>query len=176
MRRIVIVGFMGSGKTTVAGALASKMELAQIDLDDIITEQEKTTIPDLIKDKGEEVFRNSETYMLSIVLERKIAQIIALGGGAWMWERNRELINKYDCLTIFLDAPFELCWKRIAEQDAIRPLALDRGRTHKLFRERHPIYELADLHVKVSDATSAEELAAQIVASIRRHRHIKTLQ
>jgi shikimate kinase len=173
LRRIVIVGFMGAGKTTVARALASKMQLESLDLDEIISEQQKTTIPDLIKDKGEATFRDSETFMLGVVLERKVAQIIGLGGGAWMSERNRELINKHDCLTIFLDAPFELCWKRITEQDEVRPLALDRGSAHKLYRERQPVYELAELHVKVGEEASADDLAAEIVSSLRRRRHIK---
>jgi len=175
MRRIVIIGFMGAGKTTVARALADKTQLAGIDLDDIITERENTTIPDLIRDKGEATFRNCETLMLTVALERRVAQIIGLGGGAWILEKNRELINKYDCLTVFLDAPFELCWKRITEQDAIRPLALDRRRAHKLYRERHPIYELADFHLQVSEESSADELVAEIVTFMRKRRHTKTL-
>jgi shikimate kinase len=172
-RIIVITGFMGSGKTLVAKALAHLLNCQMLDLDSIISEQENQSVSELIKERGEATFRDAETYALQLILERKPARIIALGGGAWTLERNRNLINENNCLTIFLDAPFELCWKRITEQDAVRPLALDRPGAHKLFHERHPIYELADLRIKVTEEASSDELASEIDAAMKRRGFVK---
>lgn len=172
-RTIVITGFMGAGKTLVAKELARLLNCEMLDLDNIISEQENQSVSDLLKARGEASFRDAETQALKQTLERKPARIIALGGGAWTLERNRNLINENNCLTIFLDAPFELCWKRIIEQDAVRPLALDRSGAQKLFSERHPLYELADLRVRVTETSSAEELASEISAAIKRRGFVK---
>ncbi|HMF56483.1 MAG TPA: shikimate kinase [Pyrinomonadaceae bacterium] len=173
-RTIVITGFMAAGKTTVAKALARRLNCEMIDLDSIIVEHEKRTIPDLINKAGEETFRQAETYSLEIVLKGKIARIIALGGGAWMLERNRELIANHKCITVWLDAPFELCWERITNDDVARPLALDRESAHKLFIERRPQYELAQLRMKVIADKSADELASDIELAARRQRFVKS--
>jgi len=172
-RPIVIVGFMACGKTTVACRLAKLLNCSVLDLDSLISEQENQTVSDLIKERGESSFRLAETFGLRVILERKTARVIALGGGAWTLERNRKLINEHNCLTIFLDAPFELCWKRISKQEAVRPLALDRTSAHKLYRERHPIYARADLSIKVTKEKSADVLASEIVAALKRRRFVK---
>jgi len=173
-RRIVIVGFMGCGKTTVARALSVLLECDMLDLDSLISEQENKTIAELIQERGESGFRRAETFMLNAVLQRKTAQIIALGGGAWTVETNRDLVKAVKGVVVFLDAPFDLCWRRIEEQETVRPLALDRSSAHKLYRERHSIYQLANLTITVSGDQSADELAAEIVAATKRRRFIKT--
>src|SRR5260221_1150419 len=114
-RRIVIVGFMGSGKTTVAKALAARLGCGLADLDAIVAAQQNMSVPELIEKQGESSFRDAETAALQVVLDRQAPRIIALGGGAWTLERNRELINKHECLTIWLDSPFDLCLHRITD-------------------------------------------------------------
>ena len=165
-RRIVIVGFMGSGKTTVAKALAAHLECGMLDLDAVISALQNMSIPELIREQGESAFRDAETSALQIVLDRLQPRIIALGGGAWTLERNRDLIRNHDCVTVFLDAPYDLCWQRITSHPVPRPLALDEP--EKLYRERHPQYALADIHVEVTDRMSADELAARIAEAIKR--------
>jgi len=172
-RCIIIVGFMGCGKTTVASALARLRNCGMLDLDEIISEQEDKTIFEIIKERGESGFRRAETFALSAVLKGKRASIIALGGGAWIIERNRALIAGHGCLTIFLDAPFELCWKRISAEDLVRPLALDQSSAHELYRERRPVYELADLRIPATEEKSADDLASEIVAKMKRLRFVK---
>ena len=167
-RRIVIVGFMGCGKTTVAKALAARLECGMLDLDAIISAQQNMSIPELIRERGEAAFRDAETSALQIVLDRLQPRIIALGGGAWTLERNRDLINKHGCVTVFLDAPYNLCWQRIAKHPVPRPLALDEPSAEKLYRVRHSQYALADIRVEVTDRTGADELAAQIAEAIKR--------
>jgi shikimate kinase len=167
-RRIVIVGFMGCGKTTVARALGARLECGMLDLDAIISAQQNMSIPEIISEQGESAFRDAETSALQIVLDRLQPRIIALGGGAWTLERNRDLISKHECVTVFLDAPYDLCWQRITDHPVARPLALDEPSAEKLYRERHPQYALANLRVEVTDRMSADELAAQIAEAIKR--------
>ena len=166
--RIVIVGFMGCGKTTVAKALAARLECGMLDLDAVISALQNMSIPELIREQGESVFRDAETSALQVVLDRQQPRIIALGGGAWTVDRNRELINKHECVTVFLDAPYDLCWQRITDHPVPRPLALDEASAKKLYRERHPQYTLADIRVEVTDRISADELAARIAEAIKR--------
>jgi shikimate kinase len=167
---VVLTGFMAAGKTTVARALAQYLDCQMADLDWLIEEREKREIASFIREEGEERFRWSETFSLRLVLERKVGCVIALGGGAWMLEQNRALIREHHGLTVWLDTPFELCWRRIAQEKELRPLALDRQSAHRLYRSRRPLYELADLHMHVTEERTAEELALEIENAMRRRR------
>ena len=169
-QRVVLTGFMGAGKSTVAAALARRLNCRAFDLDEIISQHERQSVPALINGAGEEQFRATETRFLRIVLENKTASIIALGGGAWMLERNRALLKEHDCLTVWLDAPFELCWQRISSAKDERPLARDRQSARRLYDERRPLYELADLRISASDDKSADDVALEIIQALRQGR------
>lgn len=166
IRRIVITGFMGAGKTTVAKVLAGHLSCRMIDLDYIITERERRSVPALIGEEGEERFREAEQRALRVVLEMNRARVIALGGGAWTLDSNRALITVHDCFTVWLDAPFELCWQRIVESEAARPLAQDKETAQRLYDERRSAYALAELHINVTVDKSAEEVAAEIISAL----------
>jgi len=165
-QRIVIVGFMGCGKTTAAKALAALLGCGLVDLDAIVSAQENLSVPELINERGESGFRDAETAALQVVLDRQTPRIIAVGGGAWTLERNRDLINQHGCLTVWLDAPYDLCWQRITTHP--RPLALDQTSAHELYQERHRLYALANIRVGVTDKMSADDLAAGIAEAIAR--------
>jgi len=164
--RIVIVGFMGCGKTTVSRALSARLGCGLVDLDAIITAQQNMSVPDLIQERGESGFREAETAALQVVLDRQTPRIIALGGGAWTLERNRDLIKEHGCLTVWLDAPYDLCWQRISAHSVRRPLAPEEATARKLYGERGPLYALADIRVDVTDHRSADDLAAEIAGAI----------
>ncbi|MGH9881609.1 MAG: shikimate kinase, partial [Pyrinomonadaceae bacterium] len=110
---IVLTGFMSSGKTTVAAALGRRLACSVIDLDDVVTAAEGRTPREIIEQNGEDAFREAETRLLQEILKAENATVIALGGGAWIVGRNRELIGRNDGVSVWLDAPFEVCWKRI---------------------------------------------------------------
>jgi shikimate kinase len=166
MRRIVIVGFMGSGKTTVANALARQLACDFVDLDSFITKREGRTPAEIIEQDGEPAFRLVETNALHDVLEQNDARVIALGGGAWTIEANRALVTGHNCLSVWLDAPLELCWERIsASGNTIRPLAPDRESAQKLYESRWASYELAQLRI---DASAGDGLA-EMLSEIDRH-------
>ena len=169
-RRIVITGFMGAGKTSIAGALARLLGCASLDLDDAITAREGRTPPQLIDEDGEAAFRECETRALREALASDEARVIATGGGTWTLERNRALAAEHGCLSVWLDAPFELCWERITRgvAQADRPFARDRERARKLYERRLADYALADLRVGVTPRLSIEEAAAEVASAARR--------
>jgi shikimate kinase len=157
-RRVVIVGFMGCGKTTVAAALARQLGCAMIDLDSFITDREGHTPAEIIVQDSEPSFREIETRALKVVLEENAARVIALGGGAWMMQANRALVAQHDCLSVWLDAPFETCWKRITASGTIRPLAPERQSAEALYDSRRPAYGLAEIRIDSREIKGLDEI------------------
>jgi shikimate kinase len=162
--RIILVGFMGAGKTTVALTLAHLLADSAVSLDQSIAEAEGRSPRALIDEEGEDYFRAAETRALRRALEGGSARVVDAGGGAWTVEVNRDLAARHNCLAVWLDAPFELCWSRIAGETAAgeRPLARDRQRARELYEARRALYALAPARVEVREGTSAEEVAAEI--------------
>ena len=166
-RLIAITGFMASGKTTIARALAARLDYEFVDLDDIIAAQQQRTIKEIIETEGEDRFREIETNALREVLRKDGARVIALGGGAWTMPENRRMLGKREALTVWLDTSFELCWKRIEAGAETRPLASSREQAHQLYLERRPIYELAQKRI-VCRGKDAVEIVEEIAASCLR--------
>ncbi len=164
--RIVITGFMGAGKTTVARLVAERLACVFVDLDQFICEREKRTVAALIDEDGLTQFRRIETNALRDVLNKDSVRVLALGGGAWTIERNRQLISQHGALTVWLDASFELCWRRIILEDDSRPLARDRKRAQELFMERRSLYALAQLRIEINEAKSALDIVTEITQNI----------
>ena len=130
---------MGCGKTKVARELASKLNAVMVDLDDVITNRVGRSPAQLIDEDGEHAFRAIESDTLRHVLKIGEARVIALGGGAWIQETNRQLIGEYGCLSMWLDAPFEMCWDRIAASQEDRPLGRTREQAWALYEQRRPV-------------------------------------
>jgi shikimate kinase len=165
-QQIVIIGFMGTGKTTVARELGRQLHRLAVDLDELITRRESRGPGEIIEQNGEHEFRKLETRLLREVLREELTNIIAVGGGAWTITANRQLIAKHGAFTVWLDAPFELCWKRIEAGRELRPLARSREMAEQLYLERRPVYELADAVITVSDDESAAEIANKVSNAI----------
>ena len=167
MGKIVITGFMGSGKSTVARALTNQLESVMLDLDEVIEQEAGRSVPEIIEADGEPRFRELETRMLTKLLESSPSDVVvALGGGAWILEVNRKLISNRGALSVWLDASFALCWKRITESGGGRPLARSEAEARTLFTKRLACYELADVHVQVTEQKSADEVATEIVQAL----------
>src|SRR5690349_3633184 len=163
-RRIVILGFMACGKTTVANEVARELNCGLVDLDSLITEREKRSPAEIITQDGEDAFRDVETLALRDVLQDRQAHVIALGGGTWSTPANRTLIALYDCLTVWLDAPFDVCWKRITSENVTRPLASHRETAQTRFEERRGDYGLAEKQILVQHDTTATQIAKEILS------------
>lgn len=145
--KVVITGFMGSGKTMVARELARRLNLEIVDLDERITESQGKSPAQLIVEEGEEAFRVTESEVLRELLAADTARVIALGGGAWIQEVNRNLLDNYGYVSVWLDVPFEVCWARIEASGDDRPLGKTKEQAQALYDRRRPIYQLAHVHV-----------------------------
>jgi len=158
---IFLVGFMGSGKSAVGEALAARLSRPFIDLDKLIEARSERTIADIIHSEGEERFRQIETKMLQEVAHAAAA-VIALGGGAIIRPDNRELIE-HAGVSVWLDAPFELCWQRIQNDETVRPLAPTEAEGRVRYVQRLPLYQQSTLRIEVNEAQSADEIVEQIL-------------
>ena len=159
---IVITGFMGCGKSKVARELARRRDVVMVDLDEWITARVGRSPAEIITEDGERAFREIETKALRELLQRRGAEVIALGGGAWIEEANRELIDQYGCTSIWLDTPFEICWERIASSEEDRPLGRTRDEAETRYERRRPIYQLARVHVQVINDETLDSLSMRI--------------
>jgi shikimate kinase len=164
---IVIIGFMACGKTEVARVVANQLNLKMIDLDEEITSSERRSPAELIRKEGEGSFRNIETASLQRVLERNEANVIALGGGAWIQPANRELLAAKNATIVWLDAPFEICWNRIENSSEDRPLGTTKEQASELFKQRYPIYELAPIRIDVIGTDTPPEIVGRVLDRLR---------
>jgi shikimate kinase len=165
-QKIVLTGFMGVGKSTVARFLASLLKCEKIDLDSFIEKNKGKTIAEIIQTEGETRFRQIETENLRRILTENDAQVIALGGGAWTIEENRNLIRQHDFTTVWLESSFEHCWRNISCSRRVRPLAKNKTMARKLFDEREKVYCLADWHFVIKPELNSFELAKKIAEEV----------
>jgi len=154
----ILVGLMGSGKSSIGRRLARKLALPLIDLDDYIVEQAGRTIPQIFEQDGEVAFRELETAALREVAGKPA--VIATGGGAVMSEINREILKKHPPV-IWLKASPEFLADRI-DGDANRPLIAagdTLNRLRALAEVRYPLYEeCADYVLPRGDMKKREAL------------------
>jgi shikimate kinase len=155
---------MACGKTTVARELAGLLEVASIDLDSFVSDREGRSPAEIIAADGEPAFREIETRALNDVLTKSDAQVISLGGGTWTIPANRTLIALHDCVTVWLDAPFDLCWQRIIEGgETVRPLAPNHDTARNRYEARRTDYALAENRIVVSALDDRETIANQVL-------------
>jgi len=135
-----------------------------VDLDDHITKRVGRTPAQLIDEEGEPKFRAIEYANLRHLLEIGEAGVIALGGGAWIQEVNRRVLDEYECVSVWLDAPLELWWTRISSLKGDGPLGRTRGQALAPYEQRRPVYELANIHIAIHEE-DFEELVSRVVSS-----------
>jgi len=126
MKRFFLLGYMGSGKTTVGKRLAKSLSLDFIDLDAYIQAKYRRTIPQLFEEKGEEGFRQAERQALQEVAEFEDV-VISTGGGAPCFFDNMELMNKAGT-TIYLQAEPQELADRLSASKTVRPLIAGKSR------------------------------------------------
>ncbi len=159
-RQIYLLGFMGSGKSTVGALLAQELGWPFIDLDATIEAGQGVTVRELFDRAGEAFFRRIERAAL-IEASKAEPAVIALGGGTFAQKPNLEFIREVGGATIWLDcAPAEL--RRRCESMSNRPLFRDPVGFAQLLDQRLPYYQLAEYRVP-TEGRAPEEVVNQIL-------------
>jgi shikimate kinase len=165
LRRLVLTGFMGAGKSTIGRLLAARLAWSFLDLDAHLEARTGATIPQLFERHGEAHFRRLESSALASALGRD-RTVLALGGGTPEELTNRLLLEQTPAtLTIFLDAPFPTLFDRCMMQDIARPVLADPAAAQLRFQKRHPLYRrLANLTIDTADLTADQTIDALLLA------------
>ncbi|NER15813.1 shikimate kinase [Spongiivirga citrea] len=168
-KKIVLLGYMGSGKSTIGKLLANKLKYQFIDLDQYIEKQEGHTIPNIFKNEGELYFRKKEHHYLKEVLALKQDVILSLGGGTPCFAGNMDVVKKGGASSIYLKLSIPTIVKRLAPEKAGRPLIAHIEKEEDLLEfigkhlfERSYYYNQAEHVVSVD-----QETHEQIIDSIQ---------
>ncbi|GAA4019437.1 shikimate kinase [Sphingomonas swuensis] len=168
-RPVVLVGLMGAGKSTVGRRLARRLGLPFVDSDSEIEDAAGLSAGEVFRRFGERDFRDGERRVVARLAGGPV-RVIATGGGAFVNEETRSLLNQR-CITVWLDAPVGLLTERTARRPETRPMLNDGDRSATLSRldeERRPAY--AEAHIRVpSEGGSHSQVVEKIIAAIGRH-------
>jgi shikimate kinase len=165
--KIVLLGYMASGKSSIGKLLSKKLSMKFLDLDDYIINKEGMSIAEIFEKKGEVYFRVIENKYLKEVLNTKDQLILALGGGTPCYANNMEEINKGDTVSIYLQGKTKTMIDRLIKKKSKRPLIASLADDKipefvaKHLFERRMYYELAKITVEI-DAKSKKEVAKEL--------------
>src|SRR6478609_8300438 len=151
-RAIVLVGMMGSGKSSVGRRLASRLGMPFVDADTEIETAAGMTIPEIFAQRGEAEFRDGERRVISRILTTRAPLVLATGGGAFMNAETRERIRQLG-VSVWLKAEPDVLMRRVRKRSN-RPLlqTTDPEATlRRMLADREPVYALADLTIQSSD-------------------------
>lgn len=122
MKKIILLGYMGVGKSTVANILAKKLAIKSFDLDDLIEESQQKTISDIFKQNGEIYFRKIEAQVLRQFISNQQSFVLALGGGTPCYANNHELLKAEGITSVYLRASTDVLVDRLKQEQQKRPL------------------------------------------------------
>ncbi|MDB4098637.1 shikimate kinase [Polaribacter sp.] len=165
--KIVLLGYMASGKSTIGREISKKLDMKFIDLDDYISKREKTSISEIFKVKGEIYFRRIESLYLREILNSKDRFILSLGGGTPCYSNNMELILNSEASSFYIKASIKTLVSRLTAEKNKRPLVAELEDDKlvefvaKHLFERRFFYEQASMTVNTEDK-SLEEITTEI--------------
>ena len=168
--KVVLLGYMASGKSAVGKLLAKELNIQFIDLDDFIEEKEQLSISEIFKLKGEIYFRIKEGEYLKELLNFDKNLIISLGGGTPCYGNNMQII-KNKSKSFYLNASINTIYERLIDETSKRPLVATLGTNNlkefiaKHLFERNPFYERADNTILVNNK-SISEVSKEIMTFI----------
>lgn len=167
MSKIILIGYMGSGKSTIAKLLAHLTHFEAYDLDAIIEQEQNNSIKNIFKDKGEIYFRKLESETLQNFLKQQDNFILSLGGGTPCYGNNMEIINQPTHQVFYLKASVNELFNRLISEKENRPLiaALSDNELKEFIAkhlfERNTFYQQAQYVINV-DGKSPEEIVSGI--------------
>lgn len=167
MNKIVLIGYMGSGKSVIGKNISKNIGIPFYDLDEIIENEEQNTIKNIFRVKGEVYFRKKESQVFNDFLKNNDNFILALGGGTPCYANNHQLLNQDGVVAIYLKASIATLVFRLGNERSKRPLIAhlndeeleDYIRKH-LFDRGY--YYLQAKHVVSVDGKSIAEISAEI--------------
>jgi shikimate kinase len=160
--KLYLVGFMASGKSTIARALAARLRWQAEDIDELIERRERRAIADIFAQQGEPYFRSVEREILHMLQPLRHV-VVATGGGTFADPDNRAFIN-FDGVSIWIDVPLVELIPRIP-MDGRRPLAANRADLERLYAQRLEAYRFAHIHIPAGH-TSVGTTVDQIVQAV----------
>lgn len=169
---LILVGMMGSGKTTIGRTLAKHLGKTFVDSDEEIQQRTGVTIPHIFDVEGESGFRLRETAAIRELMGRD-DMVLATGGGAILAEQNRDILRQ-NGIVVYLKANVHDLWQR-TRHDRNRPLlqtADPRAKLAELFEQRDPLYQQAADIVVQSGKQSAQALMLHLVDEIEKFRKV----
>jgi shikimate kinase len=165
-RRIVLTGFMGSGKTTLGPLVAARLGWSFIDVDDVIEAEAGVTIAEIFARHGEAAFRERERETIAR-LAAGDSLVLALGGGAIEHEGTRTLLLTVPgTLLIHLEVKLATTLRRCQGTEHSRPILADQANLAARYHRRLPLYRMAHVSIPV-DALTPDEAVSAILRSAR---------
>ena len=165
MSNVYLVGFMGTGKTTVGEALAARLGWEFCDLDERLSERFAAPISEIFEQHGESAFRAAETDELTRAAALRNV-VVATGGGAFCNAANREIIHRSGGVSVFLDLPWVEIQRRLPGRNLDRPMFGSTAEARELFEKRLPDYRRATLTVSLGGDESGADVADRIVEAL----------
>jgi len=171
-RTVVLVGLMGAGKSTVGRRLAERLGVRFVDSDTEIEAAADMTIPEIFERFDEQYFRDGERRVIARLLTEEPC-VLATGGGAFLSEENRVLIEE-NGIAVWIKADLETLWERVRDRsgrpllNAENPKAILSG----LLDARYPIYEAAEIVVKSNSGDPHEVVVDAIMAALQNSGHL----
>jgi shikimate kinase len=165
-RRIVLTGFMGSGKTTVGPLVAARLGWRFVDVDDVIEAEANTPITEIFAQQGEAVFREHERATIAGLAEGE-RLVLALGGGAIETEATRSLLlSNPGTMLVHLEVELATTLARCGGTEHTRPILADQANLASRYARRLPLYRTAHVSIAV-DALTPGQVADAIVQAAR---------
>lgn len=171
MNNIVLIGFMGCGKTSVGIRLSYRLKQTFLDTDNIIEKEQGIAIAEIFATKGEDAFREMETQCIEKLLEDPIKHIISVGGGLPVREENRKLLSSLGKV-IYLQASPDTIYERV-KHDTKRPLLQGdnpKKKIAELLEKRENIYESVAYATVCVDGKSFYEIMDEIEELVKDRR------
>lgn len=165
-RRVVLTGFMGSGKSTVGPLLAARLGWRFVDVDDVIEAEAGAKIAELFARQGEAAFRKREHEAIArLAADEEL--VLALGGGAIETEEVRTLLlSGAGTVLVHLEVELETTLRRCVGTERTRPVLADRANLAARYERRLPLYREAHVSIKV-DGLTPREVVTEVLHSAR---------
>jgi shikimate kinase len=167
MKKIILLGYMGCGKSTIAKLLAKSMSISYLDLDEIIEKKENSTIKKIFTEKGEIYFRKLENEILSDLIQNQESFVLSLGGGTPCYSNNHEFLKFEGVISFYLAASIPTLYQRLLNNNAERPLIANKKPEEikeyiaKNLFDRSFYYNQADYTINIEGKTP-QKLASEI--------------